>query len=70
MLMIGIAGKVLADHEIGWIRAPQVCGVILFTRNFESQAQVSTLCTAIRAERSGPFLIAVDQEGGPVQRFR
>ncbi len=70
MLMIGIAGKVLADNEIDWIRAPQVCGVILFTRNFESQAQVTALCAAIRAERAGPFLIAVDQEGGPVQRFR
>ena len=70
MLMIGIAGKSLAPAEIEWIRAAQVCGVILFTRNFESRAQVTALCAEIRSARSGEFLIAVDQEGGPVQRFR
>ena len=70
MLMIGIAGKTLAPEEQDWIRAPMVCGVILFTRNFTSREQVSALCAEIRTVRGGPFLIAVDQEGGPVQRFR
>lgn len=70
MLMIGIAGKTLAAPEHDWIRSPQVCGVILFTRNFASREQVSALCAEIRALRGEPFLIAVDQEGGPVQRFR
>ncbi|MCC6562653.1 MAG: beta-N-acetylhexosaminidase [Xanthomonadales bacterium] len=70
MLMIGIAGKTLAPEEWDWIRAPMVCGVILFTRNFSSREQVSALCAEIRALRGGRFLIAVDQEGGPVQRFR
>jgi len=70
MLMIGIAGKTLAPEEQDWIRAPRVCGVILFTRNFSSREQVSALCAEIRALRGGSFLIAVDQEGGPVQRFR
>lgn len=70
MLMIGIAGKTLAPEEWDWIRAPMVCGVILFTRNFSSREQVSALCAEIRALRGGLFLIAVDQEGGPVQRFR
>ena len=70
MLMIGIAGKTLAPQEHDWIRAPMVCGVILFTRNFESRSQVAALCAEIRAVRGGEFLIAVDQEGGPVQRFR
>lgn len=70
MLMIGIAGKTLAPEEHDWIRAPMVCGVILFTRNFESRSQVAALCAEIRAVRGGDFLIAVDQEGGPVQRFR
>lgn len=70
MLMIGIAGKTLAAPEHDWVRAPQVCGVILFTRNFASREQVSALCAEIRELRGESFLIAVDQEGGPVQRFR
>lgn len=70
MLMIGIAGKTLAAHEQDWIRSPSVCGVILFTRNFESRSQVAALCAEIRNVRGGDFLIAVDQEGGVVQRFR
>ena len=70
MLMIGIAGTTLAPEEKDWIRAPMVCGVILFTRNFSSRDQLVALCNDIRAARAGEFLIAVDQEGGPVQRFR
>lgn len=37
-VIIGIAGKTLAPEEWDWIRAPMVCGVILFTRNFSSRA--------------------------------
>ncbi|MBL0028009.1 MAG: beta-N-acetylhexosaminidase [Rhodanobacteraceae bacterium] len=70
MLMIGIAGKTLAPEEFDWIRAPMVCGVILFTRNFSSREQLLALCAELRAARGEEFLIAVDQEGGPVQRFR
>ena len=70
MLMIGISGKTLTPEESAWIRVPQVCGVILFSRNFESRAQVTALCADVRNTRGGEFLIAVDQEGGPVQRFR
>ena len=44
--------------------------MILFTRNFASRAQVTELVAAIRALRADPFLLCVDQEGGPVQRFR
>ena len=45
-------------------------GVILFSRNFESVEQVSDLIADIRALRSPPLLVAVDHEGGRVQRFR
>lgn len=45
-------------------------GVILFARNFENREQLAALCQAIHAERDEPLLIAVDHEGGRVQRFR
>jgi len=70
MLIIGLAGKTLDDADRARIRVPQVSGVILFTRNFETREQVAALIESIRAERDEPFLICVDQEGGPVQRFR
>lgn len=70
MLIIGVNGAQLQAHEREWIRTPVVSGVILFTRNFASRAQVMQLIADIRALRDGAFLICVDQEGGPVQRFR
>jgi len=70
VLIIGISGLVLTEEEREWIRTPCVSGVILFSRNFDSRMQVCELVAAIRAEREGPFVLSVDQEGGPVQRFR
>ncbi|MDE2084213.1 MAG: beta-N-acetylhexosaminidase [Xanthomonadaceae bacterium] len=70
MLIIGIRDKQLLPVEREWIRSPQVSGVILFMRNFDSREQVAALIADIRAARTQPLLICVDQEGGPVQRFR
>lgn len=70
MLIIGLPGKVLRDADRAQLAAPQVCGVILFTRNFEDRDQVTALIDDIRLARPDPFLVCVDQEGGPVQRFR
>ena len=70
MLVIGIRDKELKSDERDWIRAPSVSGVILFTRNFASRTQVADLVAAVRELRPDPFLLSVDQEGGPVQRFR
>jgi len=70
MLIIGLAGLDLTSEERDWITAEPVCGVILFARNFQSREQVQRLVTEIRALRPGPFVLCVDQEGGPVQRFR
>jgi beta-N-acetylhexosaminidase len=70
MLIIGIHDKQLLPIERDWIRAPVVSGLILFARNFASREQVTELIADIRSLRPGPFLICVDQEGGPVQRFR
>jgi beta-N-acetylhexosaminidase len=69
-LVIGIKGHELGAADRANVAAPETSGVILFTRNFASREQVTDLIAAIRAERPGPFLIAVDQEGGRVQRFR
>jgi len=70
MLMIGIAGLELAANERDWLNAPGVCGVLLFGRNFASREQVTALIDSIREVAGEDFLVAVDQEGGPVQRFR
>jgi beta-N-acetylhexosaminidase len=70
MLMIGVAGTALTAQEAEWLAQPCVAGVLLFARNFTSRGQLSELCAAIHAAGSGQLLIAVDQEGGAVQRFR
>ncbi|WP_395681163.1 beta-N-acetylhexosaminidase [Dokdonella sp.] len=70
MLIIGIPGKTLTDADRRQLAAPQVSGVILFSRNFDSRDQVTALIDDIRVARPEPFLVCVDQEGGPVQRFR
>ncbi len=68
-LMIGLAGTSLTAAEAAQLADPAVCGVILFTRNFVDGTQLRALCASIRAARS-ELLIAVDQEGGRVQRFK
>lgn len=68
-LLIGIEGKQLQAADEARLRHPQTAGVILFTRNFEDLAQLCALTAAIRTIRAD-LLIAVDHEGGRVQRFR
>lgn len=68
-LMLDIQGAWLTAEDRHLLRQPQVGGVILFARNIEHPAQVRELCLAIRAVRAD-MLIAVDQEGGRVQRLR
>ncbi|MFZ0872729.1 MAG: beta-N-acetylhexosaminidase [Rhodanobacter sp.] len=70
MLMIGVAGLQLAEHEQRWLSAAGVAGVLLFSRNYQSREQLIALCESIREVGGDELLIAVDQEGGPVQRFR
>jgi beta-N-acetylhexosaminidase len=69
-LMIDVQGLRLAAGEVDCLSNPLVGGVILFSRNFENRRQVRELTAAIRGVRHPPPLIAVDQEGGRVQRFR
>ena len=70
MLVIGVAGTELTAQERDWLQHDACAGVILFTRNFASRAQVTELSAAIRDAAPRPQLICVDQEGGRVQRFR
>lgn len=68
-LMLDLEGTTLTEAEKQLIVHPHVGGIILFARNFQDVAQVTALVQAIRALRPA-LIIAVDQEGGRVQRFR
>ena len=68
--MLDIEGLSLSPADRDLLRQPAVGGVILFTRNYESPEQIADLVGEIRALRSPPLLVAVDHEGGRVQRFR
>lgn len=69
-VMIDIAGTELTEEDKNLLAAPAVNGLILFTRNFASLEQLQALIREARAAAAKPLLIAVDHEGGRVQRFR
>jgi len=69
-VMIDVAGLRVAADEKERLRHPLVGGVILFARNYESPAQLRALTDELRTLREPRLLIAVDHEGGRVQRFR
>jgi beta-N-acetylhexosaminidase len=68
--MLDLEGTELSQEDVELLRHPAVGGVILFARNFESPGHWSALTRAIAAADDRRLLIAVDQEGGRVQRFR
>jgi beta-N-acetylhexosaminidase len=68
--MLDVAGLTLTQDEKEKINHPNTGAVILFSRNYQDPEQVTELINQIRAARNGNILIAVDQEGGRVQRFQ
>lgn len=68
-VIVDLAGTTLTAAEAEMLRHPLVGGVILFARNYESPDQLRELCAAIHGVRDPAPAIAVDQEGGRVQRF-
>ncbi|MEQ1543801.1 beta-N-acetylhexosaminidase [Methyloglobulus sp.] len=69
-IMLDVAGLALTEHEKEVINHPNTGAVILFARNYQDPEQIAQLISSIRKARSGQILIAVDQEGGRVQRFQ
>jgi beta-N-acetylhexosaminidase len=67
---VDLPGTTLTEDDRARLRHPRVGMVLLFSRNYESPAQLRALCDEIHALRQPPLLIAVDHEGGRVQRFR
>ncbi len=68
-LIIDIAGTQLTAVDRQRLKSPLVGGLILFGRNWQDRAQLTALCTEIKKLRAD-LLIAVDHEGGRVQRFK
>jgi beta-N-acetylhexosaminidase len=67
---VGVRGTLLTRTDRERLVHPLVGMVILFSANYESPEQLIRLCSDIHALRDPPLLIAVDHEGGRVQRFR
>ena len=68
-LMTSLEGTSLTFEDKKLLSNKHVGGIILFSKNFESHLQIQSLCSEIKAVKEN-IIIAVDQEGGRVQRFK
>ena len=69
-VMVDVEGLELTLRDRRRLEHPSCAGVILFSRNYNNPGQLRLLCDQIKATRDPALLIAVDYEGGRVQRFR
>ncbi|MGB0847456.1 MAG: beta-N-acetylhexosaminidase [Thiolinea sp.] len=69
-VMLDLEGAELSAEECELLAHPKVGGLIYFSRNYESAEQITALSQAVREASPTPIMIAVDHEGGRVQRFR
>lgn len=69
-VMLDVKACALDDDDRRRLSHPQVGGVILFSRNYQNPQQLAALCDEIHALRDPRLVLAVDHEGGRVQRFR
>lgn len=71
LIMTGISGLTLTSDEAEFLEKENIGGVLLFSKNFESPAQLAELVNSIqKCRREYPLIIAVDHEGGRVMRFK
>lgn len=69
-LIVGLDGVALLPAESKFLQSARPAGIILFARNCESPDQIRHLVKAAHAAAGAPLLVAIDQEGGRVQRLR
>src|SRR3990167_1018871 len=67
-LLTDVSGTALTTEECEWLVHPDIAGVILFARNYENPSQLRALTQRL-LQLNPQLIIAVDQEGGRLQRF-
>ncbi len=72
LLFAGFEGLELSEDLARLIAAGRIGGVVLFARNIGDPEQIRNLNAALHASapEGAPLLIAIDQEGGRIQRLR
>ena len=69
-IFTSVAGTELTDEERERLSSPAVGGVVLFDSNCEQYEQTKKLTADIHSLKSPPLIVAIDQEGGRVQRLK